>query len=177
MANINGLYDTNAEAQQDFGALPTGEYLVQIIDSDMKPTKNNAGHYLELVREVMDGPHKGRKHWERLNLDNPNVQAVEIANRAFASIREATGVANPVDSRDLHFKPHVIRIDTLPAGSARSNGTVRDRDEANIKAYKRAEGVTGGPGNVPPQSSTAPNAGATSASPSNAAPWQRKAAA
>lgn len=179
MANITGLYDTNAEAQQDFGALPTGEYLVQIIDSDLKPTKNNTGHYLELVMEVLDGPMKGRKHWENLNLDNPNSQTVEIANRAFASIREATGVANPTDSRDLHFKPMVIRIDTLPAGSTRRNGTVRDRDEANIKAYKRAEGATGGPGNVPPQSSsgTAPTAAATSASPSNAAPWQRKAAA
>lgn len=176
MANINGLYDTNAEAQQDFGALPTGEYLVQIIDSDLKPTKNNTGHYLELVMEVLDGPMKGRKHWENLNLDNPNTQTVEIANRAFASIREATGVANPTDSRDLHFKPMVIRIDTLPAGSTRRNGTVRDRDEANIKAYKRAEGATGGPGNAPGQSSTAPTAAATTASPSNAAPWLNRAA-
>lgn len=175
MANINGLYDTNAQAQEDAGALPTGEYLVQIIDSDLKPTKNNAGHYLELVREVMDGPHKGRKHWERLNLDNPNAQAVEIANRAFASIREATGVANPTDSRDLHFKPHVIRIDTLPAGSSRSNGTVRDRDEANIKAYKKVEGSTGGPGNGQAAAGqTAP--AATTASPSNAAPWLNRAA-
>lgn len=172
MANINGLYDAQAEAQQDFSPLPTGEYLAQIVDSDLKPTKNNTGHYLELTFEVMEGEYKGRKHWERLNLDNQNTQTVEIANRAFAAIREATGVPNPRDSADLHYKPLVIRIDSFPAGSARRNGQVRDRAESEVKAYKKAEGASAS-GNAP----TGSTAAATPASPSSAAaPWNKRAA-
>lgn len=141
MANIAGLYNPEAEAQQDFAPLPTGEYLVQIVDSDLKPTRNNAGHYLELTFEVIDGAHKGRKHWERLNLYNQNVQAVEIANRAFSAIREATGVLNPRDSQELHYKPIVIRVESFDAGSTRKNGQVRDRAESDVRAYKKAEGA------------------------------------
>lgn len=161
MANIAGLYNPEAEAQQDFSPLPTGEYMAQIVDSDLKPTKNNAGHYLELTLEVMEGPYKGRKHWDRLNLDNPNAQAVEIANRTFSSIREATGVTNPRDSQDLHYKPMVIRIECFAAGTAGRNGKVRDRDEADVKAYKKAEGA------VPAQISPA------NAAPTPPAPWKR----
>lgn len=167
MANINGLYNPEAEAQQDFAPLPTGEYLVQIVDSDLKPTKNNAGHYLELTLEVMDGPHKGRKAWDRLNLDNPNAQAVEIANRTFSSIREATGVTNPRDSQELHYKPIVIRVESYAAGSARKNGQVRERDESEIRAYKKAEGAA--------ENAPAQTAAATASAPSSA-PWNRRAA-
>ena len=71
-------------------------------DRRLRPraTKNNAGHYSELTLEVMDGPHKVPRVRDRLNLDNLNAQAVEIANRTFSSIREATGVTNPRDRRN-----------------------------------------------------------------------------
>lgn len=145
MANLYGSYDPNAEAQQDFGKLPTGDYVAQIIDSDMKPTNDNMGEYLELTYEVMDGPLKGRKHWERLNLKSQHAQVAEIANRQFASVREATCVANPRDSQELHYKPHVIRVENYPAGSlytsGKKKGQTRYREEANIKAWKRLDGV------------------------------------
>lgn len=174
MAILTGAYDPQAEAQQDLGKLPTGEYVAVIIDSDMKPTSSNNGHYLELTYEVVDGPLKGRKHWERLNLDNPNAKTVEIANRQFAAIREATGVANPRDSQELHNKPHVIRIEFYPAGSAKRNGQVRDRDEAEIRAWKKLEG---GVGNAPAAAAASAPA-ATAASPSEQPPpWAKNKAA
>ena len=165
MASLTNAYDPNAEAQQDFAPLPAGEYLAQIVDSDMKPTSNNTGHYLELVYEVVDGPQKGRKLWARLNLDNPNGQTVEIANRQFAAVREATGVAQPRDSQELHYKPHVIRVDFTPAGTKRRNGTVTDRDSNEVKAWKRLDG------DAP---AAAPAAAAQAAS---AAPWAKRNAA
>lgn len=167
MANLNNIYNPDAEAQQDLGKLPTGEYVAQIIDSDLKPTQSG-GQYLELTYEVTEGPLKGRKHWERLNLDNANAQVVEIANRQFASVREATGVPNPRDSAELHFRPHVIRVEFYPAGSAKRNGQVRDRDESNIKAWKKLDGAT--PMSAPQQSAPAPAAGAA------VPPWKRNAA-
>lgn len=140
MANLNGSYDPNAEAQQDIGAIPSGEYLAQIVDSDMKPTKNNDGEYLELEYNVMDGEYKGRKVWARLNLSSPSQKAQEIANRQFASIREATGVANPRDSQELHYKPHVIRVEFIAAGTTQKNGYTTTRDGNEVKAWKKLEG-------------------------------------
>lgn len=167
MAILNNIYNPDAEAQQDLGKLPTGDYVAQIIDSDLKPTQTG-GQYLELTYEVTEGPLKGRKHWERLNLDNANAQTVEIANRQFASVREATGVPNPRDSAELHFRPHLIRVEFYPAGSAKRNGQVRDRDESNIKAWKKLDGAT--PMSAPQQSAPAQSAGTV------VPPWKRNAA-
>lgn len=168
MANLTGIYNPEAEASQDVGCIPTGEYLAQIVDSDMKPTAENTGEYLELTHEVLDGPYKGRKVWSRLNLINDNAQAVEIANRDFSAIRHATGVLNPKDSFDLHRKPMVIRVEMIPAGTlikkGRRAGQTTDRDRNEIRAWKAAEGVTAAP--------TAAAPAAASATP----PWKRNAA-
>ncbi|MGV8956019.1 MAG: DUF669 domain-containing protein [Cypionkella sp.] len=170
MASLIGKFDPNAEAQTDPGKLPTGEYLVQVVDSDVKPTKNNTGEYAELTYEVMDGPLKGRKHWARITLDNQNKDAVEIGQRQMASLREATGVANPRDTQDFHNIPHIIRIEFYAAGSAKRNGQVRQYDEAEIKAWKKAEA-----GNAPAAVAVA---SPTTTAPSEQAatpPWKRAA--
>jgi hypothetical protein len=167
MANISNLYNPEAEAQADFSAIPTGEYLAVIVDSDMKPTKKNDGQFLELVHEITAGEFKGRKVWSNLNLDNPSVKAVEIANRQLASIREATGVLNPTDSQQLHYKPMVIRVEFIPAGTTKGTYTT-DRDTNEIKAWKKAEGAAA-TASAPAQQS-APAAGTSTP------PWQRSAA-
>jgi len=183
MANLTGTYDANAEAQKDLGKLPTGDYVAQIIDSDMKPTGDKRGHYLELTYEVIEGPLKGRKHWERLNLDNPNDKTVEIANRQFASVREATGVANPRDSQELHYKPHVIRIEFQPEGSVitygSKKGQKRDRDEASIKAWRKWDGKALGAGNFSgfDRTEEVPGFDDTPKPASGGAPWNRRNAA
>jgi hypothetical protein len=168
MANLYGTYDPNAEAQQDFAAIPSGEYTAQIVDSDMKPTKKNDGEFLELEYDVMDGEFKGRKLWARLNLKSPNVQAQEIANRQFASIREATGVANPRDSQELHYKPHVIRVEFIPAGTTQKNGYTTTRDGNEVKAWKKLEGV------APQQLTTQTNSAAPAAG-GKTPPWKKAA--
>lgn len=166
MARIGGLYNPEAETQTDIAPIPAGEYLAHITESDMKPTKKNDGEYLELEYTVLEGEYKGRKVWARLNLDNPNAQSVEIANKQMASIRLATGVANPQDSVELHYKPHVIRVEFIAAGTTQKNGYVTTKASNEVKAWRAAEGA---------QASSAPARG-TPATPANAAPWQRKSA-
>lgn len=156
MALLTGRYNPDAEASQDIGCIPTGEYPAHIIDSDMKPTKNNDGEYLELTHEVLDGPYKGRKVWARLNLDNPNSQAVEIANRDFSAIRHATGVLNPRDSADLHRKPMLIRVEFIPAGTVNKRGIASDRDRNEIKGWKAID-----PADLPASTPSAPAAAAS----------------
>jgi hypothetical protein len=152
MANISNLYNPEAEAQADFSAIPTGEYLAVIVDSDMKPTKKNDGQFLELVHEITAGEFKGRKVWANLNLDNPSVKAVE----------------NPTDSQQLHYKPMVIRVEFIPSGTTQNNGYVTTRDGNEIKAWKKAEGAAA-TASAPAQQN-APAAGTSTP------PWQRSVA-
>ena len=81
MANLNGFDANTVDPATDFEPLPAGKYLAVITDSEMKPTKAGTGSYLQIVWELIDGDFKGRKLWSRLNLDNPNATAVEIAQR------------------------------------------------------------------------------------------------
>ena len=111
MANLGGTFDANSVApQQPIEALPPGDYPVQIVQSEMKPTKAGTGQFLWLEMDIIDGPAKGRKVWDRLNLINPNQQAQEIAQRTLSAICHATGQLSVSDSEQLHFKPLLAKV-------------------------------------------------------------------
>lgn len=93
-----------------FEAVPAGQYTAVITESEMKPTKAGTGQYLELVFEIVDGEHQGRRIWARLNLENPNLQAVEIARAELSAICRAVGVMRPSESTELHDLPLVITV-------------------------------------------------------------------
>lgn len=161
MANIGNFDATNIAPREDFSPIPTAEYPAQIIDSDLKPTKANTGHYLELTFEVTDGEYKGRRVWSRLNLDNPNPKAVEIAQRDLSAICHAVGKLQVSDSQELHYKPMVIRVEYVEPDARRTSPT------NEIKAFKALSG--GAP------SAAAPTASAPGAV-VGAPPWASKAA-
>lgn len=110
MANLNGFDANQVEPSSDFDPLPAGKYLAVITDSEMKPTKSGAGQYLQLTFEILEGPHKGRMLWARLNLDNPNATAVTIARAELSAVCRAVGVLAPKDSVELHNLPLVIHV-------------------------------------------------------------------
>ena len=92
MANLAGFDASQVPEQQEFSALPEGQYVVIATASEMKPTKSGNGQFLQFTFEVLDGPQKGRKLWARLNLVNPNQTAVDIAQRELGAICRAVGV-------------------------------------------------------------------------------------
>ncbi len=95
-------FDTHSvEPQKDYVAIPPGKYPVQIEKSELKQTKAGDGHYLELACVVLDGPAKGRKIWDRLNIDNPSQQAREISQRQFAALGQALGLVKIADTQQL----------------------------------------------------------------------------
>lgn len=92
------------------GALPPGEYEVMIVKSDTRPTKAGNGSYLELEMHIISGEHTGRRHWERLNLDNPSLQTVKIAEEQLARLCVALGLDEVAESSELHDKPFVVEF-------------------------------------------------------------------
>ncbi|MCC7407611.1 MAG: DUF669 domain-containing protein, partial [Phycisphaeraceae bacterium] len=105
MANLSGFNAATVEPSQDFEPIPAGKYLATITESQMKPTKNGAGQYLQLSFQILDGPCKGRFVWARLNLQNPNPTTVQIARQELSAICRAVGVMTPNDSVELHNLP------------------------------------------------------------------------
>jgi len=110
MANLSGFNATEVEPTTSFEPLPAGKYLAAITESEMKPTKSGSGSYLQMAFTILEGEHKNRVLWARLNLDNPNATAVKIARSELSAICHAVGVMQPRDSVDLHNLPLVITV-------------------------------------------------------------------
>jgi hypothetical protein len=128
--------DFDAEQYEPLGSfepLPLGEYTVVISASEMKDTKNKEGKYLQLVYDVVDDTeYRGRKVFDRLNLDNKNATAKEIAQRSLSSICRAVNVLHPTDSDELHNKPFVVKIGIRPGNDEFQATNV-------VKEYKKLD--------------------------------------
>lgn len=168
MADLSGFDANHVEPTGDFDPIPAGKYLAVITESEMKPTKSGNGSLLQLTFQIIEGDYSNRLIWARLNLDNPNAVAVQIARADLSAICRAVGVLAPKDSSELHNIPLVI---TVRCKKRDDTGDITNE----IKGYSRADD---GPANVaaapvnPPSGSPAqasPPVSATHATP----PWKR----
>ena len=109
MATIN--FNANeVEPSVGFEAIPAGKYQAVIVESDMKANKAGTGEYLQLEFEIIEGEFKNRRLWTRLNLNNPNPDAVRMARADLSAICHAVNVLKPNDSVELHNIPLVINV-------------------------------------------------------------------
>lgn len=168
MANLGGVYNADPNnVQGDFSPVPPGEYLVQITDSDLVENSQRTGHYLKLEMEILEGDQAGRKLFDRLNIDNPNQQAVDIAQRTLNAICVAAGKLSISDSNELHNIPMTAVVKVDPA---RSSGGKDYGPSNSIRTYKPASSAGGG--SVAQFNKPA----AQQTSGSNTPPWKRNAA-
>lgn len=162
MGNLTDLnFDASSVPVADaYDPLPAGWYAVIITESDMQPTKAGDGEYLRLRLDVIDGEYQGRVVFDRLNLNNPNSKAVEIAQRALSSICNAVGVMNPQDSTELHDRPLMAKLSIRPASQA--------YDASNdVRAYKALDGAAPAAPATAPAPASAPAAAAGGKKPWN----------
>jgi hypothetical protein len=149
MADLRGFNANQVEPTTNFEPLPAGKYLAVITESEMKPTKAGTGHYLQLTFEIMEGPHKGRNLWARLNLENPNARAVEIARAELSAICRAVGVLAPTDSVELHNLPLMIHV---KCKKREDTGELTNE----VRGYARKETPPPAANSQPPANSTPP---------------------
>ena len=102
-------FDPDAtEGTGGFTPVPPGKYLLEIQESDIRPTKSGTGEYLYLVIRVVTGPYENRLIFDRLNFSNPNPQAQEIAQKALKRLVRLCGlplsILHDLDTERLHFK-------------------------------------------------------------------------
>ncbi len=115
IANLLGTPDgfdpMSVEPQADYVAVPPGKYPIEIVKAGMKKTKAGTGHFLELHCKILADPGPaagvvgssvvGRMVFDRMNLDNPNQQAVDISLKSFAALGRSVGLARIPDSQLL----------------------------------------------------------------------------
>lgn len=154
MANLN-FNAADVEPRDSFDLLPAGWYVAEATASEMKETKSRNGHYLEIEWTITEGSAKGRRVWSRLNLDNPNATAVEIAQRDLSAICRATGVMRVGDSSELHGKPIRVKVKVR-------KGTDGYDDTNEVAGYKPREDA--------PTTGAAPSGGNGGG---GGAPWAR----
>jgi hypothetical protein len=136
-------------------AIPAGWYNVAIDDSEMKPTKDGLGAYLQLRFNILDGQYINRKLFARLNLHNQSVTAKEIAYRQLSAIGHAVGVLQIANSEQLHGLPMKVRV------KIRKDPTQQYDDQNDITDWQNINAAVGGaaaaPSPVaPPQQGWAP---------------------
>jgi hypothetical protein len=155
MGNLGGTFDANSVApRQEFTTLDPGEYLAMIVASEVSENAKRDGSFLKLELEIIDGPAKGRKLFDRLNLNNPNAQAVEIAKATLSAICHAIGKLTVSDSTELHNAPMLAVVRKVPK---KQNGVAVPGEFDNaISTYKpksagqtAASGIGGGAGAPP----------------------------
>ena len=154
MATLN--FDANqVEPSAGKDPVPAGKYVAAVTASEMKPTKNGAGQYLELEYQILDGEHKGRKLWSRHTLQHTSAQTVQIARGELSAVCRAIGVMQPKDSAELHNLPMTV---TVKLKKREDNGEMANE----IAAWTKKDAAAG----VPQQAGT-PGGTATP-------PWLRK---
>jgi hypothetical protein len=94
--------------------LENGVYSVQIVSSEVKQTKAGTGYMLVFELSLLDPGFVGRKLTVRLNIHNPNAQAVEIAYRELSAISHVTGILQWQDTQQLHGRPFKVSVEKVP---------------------------------------------------------------
>lgn len=110
MASLNNFDANNVDPSVALDPIPAGKYIAVITETEMKPTKAGGGKYLQLTFQIVDGDHKGRLVWARLNLENKSEMTVKIARGELSAICRAVGVMAPKDSVELHNIPLEINV-------------------------------------------------------------------
>jgi hypothetical protein len=179
MANLGHTFDaTTVEPIDTYEVLPVGKYLAQIVNSEMRVTKDGSGQYLFLEIDVLDGRYVGRKLFDRIHLVNPNPEAVQIAQRTLSSICRAVGKLQVSDSSQLHLTPFIADVRVRPPkGQYGESNSMRylSRAQGGSAQAARTSHVAS---QAPQQSFHAPVSTVPAVAPVQAAnglPWQRQA--
>ena len=149
MANLNGFNAHDVEPSSSFDPLPAAKYLAAITGTEMKPTKDGTGSYLNLEFTILEGQFKDRKVWDRLCLNHPNAQTVKIARGNLSAVCRAVGVMQPRDSVELHNIPLLI---TVKLKKREDNGDLSNE----VKGYAKKETAAGKPQQAVPADNTPP---------------------
>ena len=120
------------------GGLPVGTHPVTITDTTWVQNSKQNGQYLSLTLTCYDGPAKGQQQTDRLNLDNPSKQTVDIAAKQLAAYAFVCGIGGFNDTQELHGKPFLVVIGNQATTNVDAQGNIRQYTE--VKDLRKLDG-------------------------------------
>jgi hypothetical protein len=109
--------------------LPVGEYLVEVVKAEIKPTKNGTGQYINLRLDVSEGKFANRVLWAIINIKNASEAAERIGRAQLGDIMRAVGLSSLSDTDQLIGAPLLVKV-----GQREYNGEMQN----DVKAFKSA---------------------------------------
>lgn len=173
MAKLNLNLSAVAAERDGFDLLPEGIYNLKITSVDVKATKGNDGHYLEVACQVIDGSQAGKAICDRITIKNKSEDATRIGLARLKKIAEVGGHKNPNLIADTD---ELIGL-TFSASTVNESFTSDGKDYQSTKVRKvRGEVQT----NLPPvmeqkaeqPEQTASKPAPTAAAPAAKLPWE-----
>lgn len=137
-------YDTASyEPDAPLEAIPPGDYMLAVKDSEMKESKKDRDNqYLQVTIEVIDGEYQGRLIFDRFNIINKNTVAEEIGRKQLAALCEAALNKRDIkDSNELHFRPFIGTVDVEKSEGYNPKNVVKrymSRTEARVATEAKA---------------------------------------
>ncbi len=160
-------------------ALPAGWYSSAITAGEIKPNDGGTGRRAALTWTVLEGPMKGRKIFDGIQIVHSNPDTQRIGQELFSAICHAVGVYQVPDLSLFFNKPHQVKIDIEPERFVDADNNDVPPNTPGAKKYdakNRVRGVKGGSAPVVATSAALPAAAAPSwavdapAAPAAAAP-------
>lgn len=162
---LGGTFDATEVELSEYEILPEGDYVLQIVGSEIKPTAKG-GTQLIFDMQVVGSTHDGKTIKERLNIVNDNQKAVEIAFQTLAKLAMACGVPKVNDSSDLHGKKFLAGIVVKKGeGTYMKDGVEKKNGDQNQIRKFSPTGST--------QSAATPTATATAPTEAKKMPWAK----
>ncbi len=142
MAQLGALGNlSETKVSNGFEPIPAGKYRAQVIETEIKQTKDGSGQLLKATFEILDGEHAGKKVFANYNLVNKSQQAQDIGKGQLKALATYAGHPNPNMIRateELHGRPVIIVVSVRPAKDG--------YDAANdIKSYETVGGTAAKP--------------------------------
>ena len=131
MAGIGMQFNAGEHKERQIDTVPDGWYPVQIVNSEIKPTKTPGGARLNLQFKVLQGDFAGRVIFGGYNVKNSNPVAVNIAMEELAELSRAVKVPVWNDTEQLHGIPFNLKVKVV-----KQEGY---DDKAEPKQYKPIE--------------------------------------
>lgn len=161
MASLPGGFNPEEVPPDEFFLIPNGDYLAEIINSEVKPTNaNNGGLVLKLTWSIKAGPRQGAQIFQNINFVNPNATAQTIGRQELKKITDAMGLGTITETSVLHGRPVLVGV-----------GTEEPRD--GYKARNKVTGVKPYQPGAPVQTTPPPAQQAAYSPPANNPPAQQ----
>jgi hypothetical protein len=167
-------FDPSQEEGNTWSLIPPGEYVAQMIEAEVSPTKKGDGTVLRLVWKILEGDYENRQVWDYVTYRHPSEQAQSIGRKKIKDMCVAMDIQEAVqDAAVFLYKPAKIRV----AIERDKDGVYEDKNKVT-RVLPLEPKANSGPPPVPATSAPkpVPAAPAVAAGPAKTAPWHTSAA-